>query len=179
MDEMEVNQGDGRPPLAKAAFDGALLITALSIIFTMVLYLLDLHLNQWLGYLTFVVIFTALFLVGKKYRDTGGRRELTYGKAFKFLFFTTLFVALLTAVFNFVYFTWIAPEIIDFAIDDAYDRLLDSGMGEEQAQKSMEMQVPWMNNWTFAVGGIFATLFWGTIAALIMAAILKRESKSL
>lgn len=179
MDEQEISAGNARPPLFKSAFESGLLITAILIIYTMGLYLLNLHTEQWLGYMAIVIMIVALYVAGNNYRKKGGRAAFTYGQAFKYLFLTLLVASVIGGIFNFIYFTWIAPEIIDFAIEESYNQMLDRGMSEEQAEQQMQFALPWMTNWSFALFGIVGSLFWGTIASLIMAAILKRDNSSI
>ena len=179
MDENELSEANARPPVFKSAFESGLLITAILIIYTMALYLLDLYMVQWLGYVAIGIMIVALYVAGNNYRKKGGRAALTYGKAFKFLFFTLLVASVIGGIFNFIYFTWIAPDVIDFAIEESYNQMLDRGLSEDQAEQQMQYALPWMTNWSFALFGAVGSIFWGTIASLIMAAMLKRDTSSI
>lgn len=167
-----------RPAKVKSAFEKGLLIAVVLVIYTMVLYLLDLHMIQWLGFAGFVIMFALLFKFGRDYARSGGTSSLSYGQAFGYLLLMVIFSALLGGVFNFVYFEWIAPETIDKAIEEAYEGMMKSGMGEEQVMKQMEMSVQWMTSTTFTIGGIVTSFFWGLIASLVIAAMIKVEPTS-
>ena len=175
MEENELLATNPRPPLFKSALERGSIITAVLIVYTMILYLLNLHAEQWLGYVAIGI----MIIAGVKYRDSAGRSPLSYGGAFKFLFLTLLVATVLGAVFNYIYFLYIAPETLNLAIEKSYEDLLDRGMSESQAETQMKFILPWMTPEFFTVIGALMNIFWGVIASLIMAAILKRESTSI
>ncbi len=179
MEENELLTTSPRPPLFKTAMESGAIITAVLIVYTMILYLLDLHAEQWLGYVAIGIMIIALYIAGVKYRDSAGRSPLSYGGAFKFLLLTLVVASVLGAIFNYIYFLWIAPETLDLAIEKSYEDLLDRGMSESQAETQMGYILPWMTPELFTAIGALMSMFWGVIASLIMAAMIKRETTSI
>lgn len=179
MDPFEIDLNGRRPALFKAALEGGIIVAAASIVFGMILYLLGLHTEQWLGYVSLFASFVVLFVVGNNYKKKGGKAPLTYGQAFKFLMIAVLVAAVITGVFNYFYFSWIAPEIIDMAIDQQYEAMVERGMSEDQALQSMKLALPWMTPITFAVTVFFSFIIFGLIASLIIAALIKQETTSI
>ncbi len=179
MDERDLLATDIRPPMFKFAIESGVVITAILIVLTMLGYLLNLHTEQWVGYISIAVMIVALFVAGSKYRDAGGRSNLSYGQVFKFLMLTLVVTAVISAVFNYIYFMWIAPETIDMAIEKSYEDMLGRGMSQSQVDQQMKFVLPWMTPAVFTATGVVMTVFWGLIAALIMAAMLKRETTSI
>lgn len=179
MDSFDLDLNNGRPALYKSAAEGGLIVAAVSIAFGMILYVLNLHTEQWLAYVSLFISFVVLFFVGNDYKKKGGKAPLTYGQAFKFLMVAIIVAAVITGVFNYFYFGWIAPEIIDAAIDQQYEDMLSRGMSEDQAIQSMKLAVPWMTPITFAVTVVFSFIILGLIASLIIAALIKQETTSI
>lgn len=179
MDERDLLTLEKRPPMFKFALESGAVITGILIVLTMLGYLLNLHAEQWLAYLSIGIMIIALYVAGTKYRDSAGRSPLKYGEALKFLILTLVITTVIGSVFNYIYFIWIAPETIDMALEKAYEDMLDRGMSQDQVDQQMKFVLPWMNPAMFTVVGALMTLFWGAIASLIMAAMLKRESTSI
>src|SRR5690606_40409895 len=112
MEENELLTTSPRPPLFKTAMESGAIITAVLIVYTMILYLLDLHAEQGLGYVAIGIMIIALYIAGVKYRDSAGRSPLSCGGACKFLFRTLLVPTVRGAVCDDVQFRWIAPETL-------------------------------------------------------------------
>lgn len=179
MEEQELVNNNPRPPLFKTALESGAIITAVLIVYSMILYLMDLHTVQWLGYVAIGVMLVALYVAGNNYRKSGGRAPFTYGQAYKFLALTLVIASVLGGIFNYIYFTWIAPEIVDLAIDQSYEEMLERGMSEKQAEQQMNHVLPYMTSIIFALFSVVGSIFWGLLASLIMAAMLKRETSSI
>ena len=170
---------NSRQPILKTAAENGAVISGVLIVYSMILYLLDFHTEQWLGSVGILIMVILLFIFGQRYARSGGRSELTYGSAFKFLFLVVLFSAIFSGVFNFIYFEFISPETIELSIEQTYEGMIEQGMSEEQAQEQMKFVLPWMSSWVFAGSGVFMTLLFGAIASLIFAALIKQESSSI
>lgn len=179
MEENKLNLADPRPPLAKTAAENGALITGILIIYSMLLYLLDLNKEQWLGMVGMVIMIALMFVFGRRYSESGGRTELSYGRAFKFLAILVFVSAVLSAVFNYIYFEFISPETIDFSIQQSYDQMIERGLSESQAEAQLKFVLPWMSSISFTLVGMVMTVFWGLLASLIIAVMMKKEPTSI
>jgi hypothetical protein len=168
------------PSLFKGAIEPGLITSAVLIIFTMVLYVAGLHTIKELGYIGTLLVLGAQINYGQKFRKKEMNNNMSFGQAFRFGLSMALIIALVTSVFNFFYFEFIAPEIIDMAAEKSYEDMVKGGLNEEQAANQMaKFVMPWMNSWVFAITGIFVTLIFGLLTALVAAAFVKRESTSI
>ncbi|TVR42031.1 MAG: DUF4199 domain-containing protein [Cryomorphaceae bacterium] len=168
-----------RPPFFKTALEKAAVVTGVLIAFTMILYLLELHHNRWVASTSFILMLVLVFSFGRSYALSARKEVFTYGQAFRFLMAIFFLSALMSAVFNYIYFLYIAPETIDMAIEEAYENLMKSGMSEEKAMEIMGMQMMWMNPLSFAATAAISTVLFGMLLSLIMAVFIKQEPKSL
>jgi hypothetical protein len=163
----------------KSALEPALITSAIIVIYTMLLYVAGLHTIQELGYFGTLIILIAQIQFGIKFRKTVLNNNISFGNAFKYGFSIVFILAFVTSVFNFVYFEFIAPEVIDMAAEKSYQDMVERGLSEDQATLQMEYVMPWMKGWVFALSGILMTMFFGMITALIAAAFVKKESNSI
>ena len=180
MEENELLTTSPRPPLFKSALESGLVIAAILTVYSLLLYFIDLHLEQWLAYVAIVIMIVALYFAGNNYRKIGGRAAITYGKVFKFLLLTLLVISIASGIFHFVYFKWITPEAVVFIQNQAYEEMIGRGLSPKQAEKRMEMIIPWvMKPPSLAIIAALQYILWGLLASLIMAAMIKRETTSI
>lgn len=169
----------GSPSLFKGAIEPGLITSAAIIIYTMIIYVAGFHTVQWLGYIGSLIILLAQINFGAKFRKKEMDNNMSFGQAFKFGFSMAVIIALVTAVFNYFYFEFIAPDIIEMAIEKSYNDMIEGGLSEEQATVQMGYAMPWMNSVSFTLVGVVFSIIFGAISALIAAAFVKRESNSI
>lgn len=133
------------------------------------------------GGIKFVIGITlAVFVIVmciKEYRDKHNNGMVTFGRAFKVAFVTSLITVIIVAIFTFMYFSY----VIDFdamMADGILKGIADmkkKGMDEAQIQNALKM-----SEFTRSIGFICSMVFvfgliLDTIIALICAAVLKKE----
>ncbi len=125
--------------------------------------------------LSYAVIIGALVLAMKKYReDLGG--YLTFGQGFTTGFWAILIIAIVSAVWSFLFFSFIAPDVIDTMIETARDQMAEQqGMSEEQIEQAMQFTSWMMSPVALTFLAAIGTLIMGVIFDLIIAAIMQRK----
>lgn len=130
--------------------------------------------NWIVNLLNWAVMAGAMFLAMKKHReDLGG--YMTFGRGFSVGFWAALIMSLITAVWAFLFFTFIAPDIITTIMDATADKMLEQGQSEEQVEQAMQYTKMFMTPVSFTIFGFIGTLMTGIIIALITAAISQRK----
>jgi magnesium-transporting ATPase (P-type) len=166
------------------AFKWALIGLLISIIQTFTMYYIngqkyDPKAGGAIGMLIGIAVtFFILFMAMKEYRDKEQGGFITFGKAFKTGFLTSLFTILLAAVFTYVFLT----VFIDYdtylgeQMDNGIADMKKRGMSDEEIQKAMKSIPEFFSSKTFflAVFVIWGLIFY-TIISLITAAIVKRN----
>lgn len=150
------------------------------IIYSLILYLLDLHMNDYLPIIGFLFLIGGLVYGTLEYRKKLPGGAMTYGKAFGTSFMIALFAVIIGAVYAYAFYQFIAPDAIVDLIDKARERALDSNpdITEEQLQAALDMQSAFFKPVWIAVSAFFMQLVVSAVICLIVSAFLKKEDKS-
>lgn len=154
-------------------FVAGLVIAAVLIVYTLLLYFTGNQQNNalvWLSYLFLIaglVIFVNLYGKAMDY-------QVTFGNLFGYGFKTTAFLALIMIAFTVIFFLAF-PDVKEKMFDIARQKMEERGrLTDDQIEKGLET---WRKMfWVFAIGGIiFFYAIVGAIGSLIGAAITKKK----
>ncbi len=125
--------------------------------------------------LSYGIMIGAAVLGMKKHReDLGG--YLTFGQGFMVGLWETLVIAAITGIWSVLFFSVVAPDVIDTMIEAARDQMAEQqGLNDEQIEQAMKITGWMMQPATLSGLAAFGTLFTGLIISLITAAIMKRN----
>jgi len=150
-----------------------IVIGLILIIFALATYLLDLKVNgpvQWIGYVIFIGgIIWSVMSYGKQINYNG-----TFGNYFAHGFKVAALVTALMIIYIII-FVLLFPEFKEKAIDEAKRSMQQkNNLNDEQINAGLEMTRKFFM--VFLVGGtLLGYLFFGAIAALIGAAVTKKD----
>ncbi len=167
-----------KPFLKQAMNYGAILGIAL-IVYSLILYLLNLSTERFLSYVTYVIIIIGLYLAAKKYRDEYHPEMFSYGKALGFSFVVIIFAAFLSAFYTYIFFQFIDPGQIDKMMLLAEEQLYNRGISEAEIEMSIEITRKMMTPSWLAIMGFLGTVFAGFIIALITSIFIKKTQNTL
>ncbi len=125
--------------------------------------------------LTWGILGGALFLAMKQHREELGG-YMTFGRGFMVGFWATLVIAVVTAVWGYIFFSFVAPDLIDFIAEAQRDAMIDQGLNDEQIDQATSFTKWMMNPGMLAAFGAIGTLVIGVIISLIVAAISQRKA---
>ena len=150
------------------------------IVYSLLLFLLDVDQESWLTWISYVVMAAGLFwaMISVRDKELGG--FTTYGKAFSIGFWTTLFATIIASIFTYVYVIYIDPGMIEEILLKAEESMLEGNPNMSDDQ--LETALMWTERMTspvmITVWGFFANIVFGTILSLIIAIFAKRENSS-
>lgn len=157
----------------------ALLGSALSIVWTLIGYIMGNEMQEklkWLSSIVMIAITVFCFVAAIKEERAANDGFISFGKAFGTAFKTGLIMAALGAIFSYLYFAFINTEYMSFVLDKAREEMTNRGMSDDQIDMAVKMQSKFMTPAVMAgiafIGGIIINL----IAALIIAAAMKKEN---
>ncbi len=145
------------------------------VVYSLILYFLNLSTNKGLSYVTWLIIIVCLFYAMKLYRDSVNQGTLTYGNAFTIGILVIIIAGVISSVFTYIQFKFIGPELIDKILQMTEDKLTSKGLSEDMIEKSLEMSKKFMTPAMMAIMGFVMTVIIGGILSLIIAAIAKKE----
>ncbi len=182
MDEQTL-AGSNEPTLQKSsnvnvALINGLYIGAVLIVFSLILYLLGTPRDNWLQYISYIIMLVGVVMAIKQWRDKYNNGFITYGQAFSNGFLTLLFAGILTSIYIFIFFQVIAPDEVtkmaQLAEEQMYER--NPNISEADAEMGMKFAKMFMKPWLMAVMGLFFTALAGLVMSAIVAAFMKKEN---
>ena len=145
------------------------------IIYNVILYMLDQNLNQNLGYAGILITIVVLILAVRSYRDSVMGGVLPFGPAFKFGFIVILVSTVISVIYAYLLWTVIDPDIIGKMKDMQMEKMLEQGIPEEGLDQAMSIAEKFMSPVVMVIMTLVTGVFFGTIVALIIAAIFKKN----
>jgi hypothetical protein len=145
------------------------------IIYSVILYMLDQHLNQTLGYLGILITIIVLIIGIRSFRDNVRGGILPFGPAFTFGFVVILVSSVIGIIYAYILWTVIDPDIITRMKDMQMEKMLEQGLPEDAVDRAMEISGKFTTPLMMTIFGLVSQVFMGTIVALIIAAIFKKN----
>lgn len=162
------------PTPSKTAIKWALISFLTSIIITYVFQFLKVDINSPVKYVNYIFFIAFLLLSQKEYKDQLGG-FVTFGQAFIEGLLFSIFSGIMIAIFTYIYFTILSPEVWEQAMAASQQKLEAAGnLSSEQIEAAMGITRKY-GVIIATVGVIIGTPIMGAIVALIGAAIFKKE----
>lgn len=163
-------------PASKGALGYGALVAVAIIVYSLILFLLDLDTNQYLNYVSYVILLIGIYLASLNFREKYQGGSITYGKAVGVGFFTALVASVIVAIYTFVYFTAINPGAYEEAMMIAEQQLVERGMTDTEIEQSLKVAEMFQSPWISAVFALLGNVIIGVILALITSIFVKREA---
>ena len=133
-----------------------------------------------LGLLTNTIILGATFFTiysgVKEIRDTELDGFLTFGQGFKSGMGIALIACIVSAVFTYIYVSFIDPELINRVTAMTEAQWEEQNMPEEQMDVARQWMGYMMNPTFMSLIAAVSVIFWGLIKSLIASALLKVDA---
>lgn len=163
----------------KANLTNGLIIGLLGIVYSLVIYFFDLSLNKIQGYVFMVILVIVLFFLVKSYRDNYSHGMITFGQALGAGLIIFLYYSLIMAVFTYILYAVIDPDLSGKMLAGAEEQMLKKGIPQEQVDAGMAIQAKIMKPPIMALIGILSSMFTGFIISLLVAAFVRKEGNPL
>jgi hypothetical protein len=169
---MENQKSTIKPSLTYGLYLGIALI-----LFSLIMYLLDVDRESKLMWVSYLIMAGGLFWAMISFRDKINGGFVSYGKAFGTGFWTGLFAAIIGSIFTYIYVTMIDPGMIEEILFKAEEQILESSpnMSDEQLEQALSMTEKFTSPIMITIWGFVANVIFATILSLIIAIFVKRE----
>lgn len=174
---MDEFMNENKPSSFKAALNSGIFLGLALIIFSLITYLLEVDRQSPLQYLSFVIIIALVFVFVKQWRDKYNGGFINFGGAYSHGLLVIFLASLITAIYTFIFFGYIAPGEIDNIIAEAEQSILKSqpDISDSDLEMALSFTEMFTKPWLMAVMAVFINVLAGLIIAIIPAAILKKE----
>jgi hypothetical protein len=160
-----------------SAFSPGIIISAVLILYSLVMFLLDVSYDSKLNYLSYLILAIGLFWAIFSYRNKQEGGFISYGGAFSSGFYVGLIISVIVAIYTYVYVQYINQGMIDEILLKAEEEMLTKNpdMSDEQINQALSYVEKFTSPAIMAVFGFFGNLLASTIFSLIIAIFAKRE----
>lgn len=143
----------------------------------LVMYILEIMDKSWLiTILSLGVNAAIMFFAMKSRKNDTLNGYMTYGQGLGTGMLIAIFGGLVTAVYTFVFYSYIDPEFIDKMLEISRTEMLKKDMSDEQIDQALEMSKKFMSPIMMTVFAYIGSLFFGLIISLVLAAVTKNEN---
>jgi hypothetical protein len=150
------------------AMEWGLYIGLAIIVLTTVYYISDSYMAKSRGWIEYLVYAAGIVMCALAYKKTLTENDtFAYGRALGLGVATMLFASIIMALFTFIFFTYVAPELLDEMILTAEEALLQAGLPDSMIEQQMNIQRLIMRPLPLSIMTIFGTVFTGLIISLI------------
>jgi hypothetical protein len=163
----------------KANLTNGIILGLIGIVYSLIMYFLDIYLNNIQGYIFILVQIVILYFLVKLYRDNFMHGMITFGQALGAGVVICLYYSIIIAIFTYILYAFIDTNLIDKMLAMAEEKLLDRGLSQSQIDAGMSVQSKIMKPGFIAPMSIFGNMFQGLIMSLIVAAFVRKEGNPL
>jgi hypothetical protein len=163
----------------KANLTSGLIIGLVGIVYTLVMWFMDLTFNRTQGYIYFALLIFLLYYFIKSYRDNYLSGYITYGQAVGAGVIICLFSAIIGAIFTYILYTIIDPGLPAKQLAFTEELYTKRGMPQEAMDTALNMAKKFQKPVITAIMGVVGGVFFGTIISLIVAIFVKKEGNPL
>jgi hypothetical protein len=163
------------PSVLINALNWGVIIGLVAIVYSVILYMLNLTFNQALGYASVIIIIAGLAIAMKNYRDKVLDGVLPFGKAFGFGILIIIVAALLGTIFTYLLYAVIDTGLSEKMLEYTSEKMLARGLPESQLDLVLERAEKFQKPLPIAITGFISSVLGGVVLSLIMAAIFKKE----
>lgn len=179
MEEQTIDQmGQDRPSSAKVALTNGVFMGIALIVLSLILYLLGLNQESYAPYFSYAVMIGLTIVFVLQWRNKYNNGFISYSSAFGNGFLTILFGSILSAIYVYVFFAFIAPNELTLMLEKAEEGMYDKGMSDQEVEMGMKYTKMMMTEWMMPIWVIVGSAFWGAVISAILAIFLKKEDKA-
>ena len=168
-------------PLWKHSLMYGIYLGAVLIILSLVFYILDLHGENWTGYINYVFILGGVIIASVTYRDKYLGGFITYGQSFSTGFLAGLFAAIIGTIFTYFFMAYLGEEFVNLMMEQAEEKILESNpeIGDEELDLALNWTKKMMNPTWISVIALLGATFFSMVFALISSIFIKKENNSI
>jgi hypothetical protein len=166
---------ENKPSMFTLSLGYGVIIALAIIVFSLVLFLINLDQGSGLEYLSYIILLAGIILVQINYRNKYLGGYIEYGKAFMIGLLSSVFLGLIMGIYTFIFFKYIDPGAMEESMTLAEQKMMDRGMTDLEIEQGMAMARKFQSVGMFTFLAVVGNIFIGMIFSLITAIFVKKE----
>jgi hypothetical protein len=163
----------------KTNLTNGLILGLVGIVYTLIVYFLDLTFNSYQGYAGMVVQLGVLYFLLKSYRDNFRHGQITYGQSVGAGVIIFLYYAIIMALFTYLLYAVIDPGLVKKSLAVVEEAMVKKGIPQAAIDAGMSLQAKIMKPAIMAPFSILGNMISGTVISLIVSVFIKHEGNPL
>jgi hypothetical protein len=163
----------------KANLTNGVALGLLGVVYSLLMYFLDLTLNKLQSYVFLVILIFVIYFMLKSYRDSYLHGFMTYGQSLGAGVIIFLYSAIISAIFTYILYKFIDPGLTGKMLAFTEETMVKKGYPQAQIDAGMTIQKKLMTPEILAPMSILGSMFYGTIICLIVSIFTKKEGNPL
>jgi hypothetical protein len=163
----------------KANLTSGLILGLAGVVYSLVIWFLDLSTNKVQGFIFIAIEAVILFFLLKSYRDSYKNGYITFGESVGAGVIISLYYSIIIAVFTYILFAFIDPGLIDKQLAMAEEAMQKKGLPQASIDTALEMQKKFMKPAFMAPFAIIGQMLWGVVLSLIISIFVRKEGNPL
>jgi hypothetical protein len=159
----------------KANLTNGLILGLAGVVYSLIIYFLDLSLNKTQGYIFMAVEAVILFFLLKSYRDNYKHGQITYGESMGAGVIICLYYSIIMALFAYLLYSVIDTGLIAKQLAFAEETLQKKGLPQASIDSAMKIQQKIMKPAIMAPLSILGNMLWGVALSLIVSIFIRKE----
>jgi hypothetical protein len=163
----------------KANLTNGLILALAGIVFSLLLFFLDLSLNKTVGYINIPIQLVLLYFLLKSYRDNFMHGQISYGQSVGAGVVIFVYYAIIMAIFTYILWKVIDPGLAKKSMALSEEAMVKKGLPQAAIDTGMAFTAKIMKPGIMAIFTIFGSMFFGVIYTLLVSIFIKKESNPL
>ncbi len=157
------------------SLSAGLILGIILIVYSLLLYVVDLNENVWLASISYVITAVVLYFAIINFRDKDQNGFLSYGKGVGVGTLIGFFASILLAIFTYIYVSYIDPSVLEEAFISAEESILEQNpnIGDDELDTAMGM----VEIFTSPVMMAVMTVFWYTMVSVVFSLLISIFAK--
>lgn len=159
----------------KSNLTNGLILGLVGIMYSLVMYFLDLTFNPVQGYIFIVVQIGMIYFLLKSYRDNFMHGQITYGQSLGAGMIIFLYSSIIVAVYTYLLYTVIDSGLVAKQMAFQEAEMVKRGIPQASIDAGMAMQAKLLKPAIIAPLSILGSMFWGLIVSLLISIFIRKE----
>jgi len=163
----------------KANLNNGLILGLVGIVYSLLMWFLDLSFNQYQGLVFLVIQLGLIFYLLKSYRDNFLHGQITYGQSVGAGTIIFVYYAIIMAIFTYILYAVIDTGLVGKQLAFTEEQMVNKGLPQAAIDAGMAIQEKIIKPGIIAPLSILGSMFGGVIMSLIISIFVKKEGNPL